>query len=147
MPAPNQRGMQLRPATGDDARLLFEWANDPQTRAASFNSDPIAWDTHVDWLQRRLNDRDTRIWIGEVDGDPVGQVRFQRDGGEWEISVVVAPDARGNGHAASLIAAGTRELGEPIVARIKPANEASIRAFEKAGYRLVDDGDPLVYEG
>ncbi len=36
--------IRLRRAGPGDARLLWEWANDPGVRAASFSSDPILWE-------------------------------------------------------------------------------------------------------
>jgi RimJ/RimL family protein N-acetyltransferase len=132
----------LRPATRADARLLFGWANDPSTRAASFSSAPIPWETHVAWLDRRLADPECRLWIGEADRWAVGTVRVERRHGDIEISVTIAPDARGRGLAAPLIRLGTSSwLADhpgPVLAYIKPGNAASIRAFSSAGYAACD---------
>ena len=134
--------VDLRPARPGDEELLFEWANDPDTRAASFASAPIPWPTHVAWFERRVADPDTRLWIAQQDGVPVAQIRFERAGVVWLAAVVVAPDHRGRGLAASVIAAGTSELhrhtAEPAVALVKLGNDASVRAFLAAGYR--DEG-------
>ena len=46
--------LQLRPVTPRDARLLFDWVNEPRTRAMSFLSQPIEWDQHCNWLEERL---------------------------------------------------------------------------------------------
>lgn len=139
--------MELRPATSSDRDRLFRWANDPDTRTASFNTGPIAWDTHVAWFARRLADPDTRIFIAEVDGTPVGQVRFQRDAAEWEISIVVAPDARGKGFAVEMIRGGTALVDGKVIAKIKTDNTRSIRAFSAAGYELAESRDgEVVYQ-
>jgi len=122
--------VDLRPATARDADRLWKWANDPVTRAASFTTDPIPWETHVAWLARRLADPDSHIFMSER-----GVVRFE--GGV--ISVAVAPEARRQGLGAALIDAGVRRLfattgTATVVARIKPDNVASRVVFEDADF-------------
>jgi len=38
--------IRLRRAIYKDMRIIWEWANDPDTRKSAFNTDPIPWDTH-----------------------------------------------------------------------------------------------------
>jgi RimJ/RimL family protein N-acetyltransferase len=133
--------LTVRPVREGDRRLLFEWASDPETRAQSFTSAPIAWEEHLSWFRHRVDADDVLMLIGELEGEPVGHVRFEHG----EVSVVVAPGHRGRGLASALIAAGTAAYGGPAVARVKPENVASRRAFERAGYVLVDAGPPLCY--
>ena len=134
------RLMQLRPATANDARLLWDWANDPVTRDNSFSSAPIPWHEHQAWLDARLADRRSLVLVASLAGEDVGQVRFHREEERAEISVVVAPDARGRGFGSALIRAGVRRAREewgPVVvgARIKATNRASVRAFRVAGFQ------------
>ncbi|MGH9226790.1 MAG: GNAT family N-acetyltransferase [Acidimicrobiales bacterium] len=122
--------LDLRPVTEADARRLWEWANDPATRAASFTSDPIPWETHADWLRRRLADPASHLFITDI-----GVVRFEGA----VISVTVAPSARGKGLGAALIDAGVRRLfattdTPAIVAHIRPENVASHIAFADADF-------------
>ncbi|MGH9508910.1 MAG: UDP-2,4-diacetamido-2,4,6-trideoxy-beta-L-altropyranose hydrolase, partial [Terriglobales bacterium] len=48
--------LRLRRATEQDCRLLWEWANDPDTRANSFSSELIPWDDHQRWFRAKLSD-------------------------------------------------------------------------------------------
>jgi UDP-2,4-diacetamido-2,4,6-trideoxy-beta-L-altropyranose hydrolase len=139
--------LRLRPATAEDARLLWEWVNEPSVRQVSFNPDPIPWEGHLDWLARRLADPDSRIYIAEDDaGRPVGQVRFDRNAtGEAEIAVSVSAERRGGGTGAALIRAGVEKVfGDRWVLRvnahIKPENAASLGCFRKAGFTVVGEG-------
>jgi UDP-2,4-diacetamido-2,4,6-trideoxy-beta-L-altropyranose hydrolase len=130
----------LRPAGISDARLLWEWRNDPLVRANSFQSEPVAWETHLAWLQRKLASPDCRLWIAECEGRPVGQVRYDRDGALAEVSLSVAAPCRGRGLGAALLArsapCAARDLQvRRLVAFIKPGNLPSRRAFERAGFR------------
>jgi UDP-2,4-diacetamido-2,4,6-trideoxy-beta-L-altropyranose hydrolase len=130
--------LRLRVATGEDARLLHGWANDAETREASFDSSPIPWDDHVAWLGRALASPDLVLLIGEVDRRPIGVVRLERRHGAAVMSVTVAPESRSLGLASPLIRAGlvtAAELAaERVEALIKEDNLASRRAFAAAGF-------------
>ena len=137
----------LRAATSDDAALLLEWANDPATRAASFDRDPIAWNAHVEWLAGVLEDPDRRLWIAEEAGVAVGQVRIDRSpDGVGVVSIGLADGARGRGLGSAVLrnglsaAAGTLGISRAR-AVVRASNVASRRLFEGAGFRAVA-GEP-----
>ena len=71
--------LTYRTAQPADARLYFDWANDPDTRQQSFNSAPISLETHTAWFTRKLADPNALLlcFTNET-GEPVGQVRFER---------------------------------------------------------------------
>ena len=135
----------LRPAAMEDAELLWNWANEPTIRAASFHPQPIPWETHLAWMQRKLGDERVMLLMAEAGEGPVGVVRFEREAdGSAVISVALAAAARGRGLGAKLVAAGTRRFvattdGRVIHAYIKPDNAASVSAFERAGFGVADD--------
>lgn len=139
----------LRRAGAEDARLLLDWRNDPETRRHSFDPAAVRWDDHARWLERKLSDPGARLWIAEAGGEPVGQIRVERARpGLGEVHLSVAPDARGRGHSPRMIDAAAREgAGElglrRLVGRVKADNAASRRAFESAGFALAD---PPVHE-
>lgn len=132
--------MRLRKATMDDAERLFHWRNDPVTRAASINRDPVAWHDHLAWLEASLTNPLREILIAE-DGVPLGTVRLDKDL-RTEVSITLAPAARGHGQATSLIALATQTKG-PFVARIRPDNPASRRAFQKAGFQFTHHAEGM----
>ena len=134
--------VRLRRVTESDADLILGWANDSETRAASFHADPIDPAGHVRWVAARLTSPTTGFWIGESeDGRPIGQVRVEvGDGSVGEISISVAPDARGLGFGRALLLAAVREAGrtlavERLLARVRLDNPASLALFAGAGFR------------
>jgi RimJ/RimL family protein N-acetyltransferase len=136
----------LRRAVMDDARLLWEWANDPVVRAAGAHPEPISWDEHVTWLTARLEAPREALFVASDDDGVVGQVRFAPvpSTDVSEIGVLVASSRRGERLAAPLIDAGVRrafdELApDVVVARVRVTNEASRQAFLAADFDL-DDG-------
>jgi RimJ/RimL family protein N-acetyltransferase len=136
--------VELRPAGQHDRDLLLAWANDPDTRRASFSTAPIGVEEHATWLATVLSDPTRQLWIAEVDGEPVGQVRIDQRDRDAVISVSVAPEARGRGLAAPMIEAATARVDGRVVALVKPENERSLRAFETAGYRRARSDDAEV---
>src|SRR5690606_13094842 len=141
--------VRLRPARAEDVDLVFAWANDPATRAASFRSEEIGSAEHVTWFAEQLVRPDRNPRIAELRGAPIALIRLDRAderGGLCIISVNLAPDARGRGLGAMALEAATREaarLGfDTIHALVRPENEASVRAFLRAGYvELAVQGD------
>jgi N-acetylneuraminate synthase len=133
----------LRRATTDDGPILLAWRNDPETRRMSLSSDVVTEAEHAAWLAHSLATTLRALFVAEHGGHVIGQARLdviQQLGalGSAEVSITVAPDARGKGHAASILIAAEHEargIGiKRLEARIKPDNEASIRAFKRAGY-------------
>lgn len=133
--------LRIRPATDDDCRQLWQWANDAEVRRWSFDSARIEWDAHVDWFRGKRADPNCRVYILIDQGDQsVGFVRIDlRDGGNGEVSISIAAERRGRGYGSeALRLACERFFAEVdtavIVAHIKPDNTPSIRTFERAGF-------------
>lgn len=128
-----------RPAVPSDAELLLAWRNDPLTRAGSRTSAPVHPDDHMSWLKRTLVSDTCQLFVVERAGVPLGTVRFDHlRGTDHEVSITVAPEQRGTGAAAVLLAAGERGLdaAPPIrlMAAVRESNHASGRLFARAGY-------------
>ena len=134
-------GLRLRRANRDDEVLLWRWVNDSAVRAASFQTRLISQEEHAAWFARKINAAQAAIYVAEDhDGTPVGQFRVEWDtNAEAKVDVSVAPEKRGCGIAADLIAKATEMAShdtgvQRFHAYIRPENHSSIRAFEKAGF-------------
>lgn len=148
----------MRRGNADDAALLFEWANDPQTRANSFQQSAISWDDHLHWYRSLQERHSDRLYILEtvarhvpemVTHVPCGQIRFELREGGYRVSLAVAPNIRGKGLGTELLQRGIaelqRELGpQPLfIAYVKDANIPSSRLFQSAAFD-VDLTGPIV---
>lgn len=145
MSRPGAERLSLRPATRLDARRLWEWRNDPETRAASFATESVAWEQHLEWLDRRLADAGCRILIFEVEDEPAGQARLDLTEDEALISFALAPAFRGRGLGSHLIELaadrGCEDLPvRRVVGLVREENERSLRAFDRAGFRRASSG-------
>jgi RimJ/RimL family protein N-acetyltransferase len=130
--------LEIVPATMDDAEPLFDWRNDPLTRAMSRNQDPVTWDSHVDWLTRRLSQPSPHLYMAFLDGRRIGTFRVDGD----EISYTVAPEHRGKGLGEAMLRKA-REMFGPLRAEIFVRNIASIKIAERSGMivHLIDPPD------
>ena len=137
--------LRLRRVEERDSRLLWEWANDPAVRAASFSSEFIPWERHQDWFGAKLADPNAVLYLAtNPENVLIGQVRYQLDGPGAQLSVSLAPEFRGKGYSHTIIAMATEELFRTtnvttIDAYVKPTNEASLRLFRRAGFKQEDN--------
>jgi UDP-2,4-diacetamido-2,4,6-trideoxy-beta-L-altropyranose hydrolase len=136
MPSPIE-ALKLRPVRAEDAMQLFAWRQDPVVRAMSFDGPVNDWRSHLTWFDRKIADATSRIFIAEVDGLPVGQIRFDREADEAVLSYSLDHLVRGRGFSAWLVSAGLRAIA-PTSARVralvKQENAVSRRVFEKLGW-------------
>lgn len=119
--------MRIRAATIDDARILFDWRNDPLTREMSRNTAMVDWLQHIGWLTAWLARPRPNLFIAEL-AEPVGTFRVDDD----EVSYTVAPAYRGGGIGTQMLIEARKMFG-PLRAEIFERNEASIKIAERAG--------------
>ena len=128
--------VELRAAQPEDAQLLFEWRNDPITRAYSKTSRPISWEEHVVWYAQSLGNPDRLIFVAMANGEPVGVIRGDREQAGWVLSWSIGSEHRGRGLLKLMIVAIFPHISGVVRAEIKADNNASIRAARSAGMTL-----------
>jgi len=138
-----ERTIYLRKVCEKDREQIYEWANDPDSRDASFSSAPLSWNEHVSWFERKIRDPETVFYIAyDVKNQPLGVVRFDLDDRDATINLNLGNNARGRGLASLIVDKSIKELsGErhifKVNAFIKHSNIRSIRTFEKSGFSFV----------
>jgi hypothetical protein len=138
-------GLRLRPAQAADLWLYHWWANDPQVRRQSFNSEPISLEQHRRWFAGRLGSPLALMRVLEDShGLPLGQIRLERETADAPRAVIgfsLDRLARGRGLAAPLLQLGLAELArcwDPAMeayGEVRAYNPASCRAFVRAGFQ------------
>ncbi len=143
-----QAHLQLRRATAADAEQVLTWTNDPVTRQFSFNSAPVATPDHQRWFASRLADPNHLFLLATVGDVPAGTIRFGLEPATHTatLSFAIGAAFRGRSLAAPLLLAGVAAayahwgvLLKRIIGHVLPANEASCRAFRRAGFWERDD--------
>jgi len=133
--------LELRRTVVSDCDVFWEWANDPDARAASFHHEPILWEDHVKWFRAKLSDPKAVFYTAtNREGAPVGQVRYQIEGKRAVLSVSLGQRFRGCGWGRKILGIATERLFqesevEAIDAYVKPANDASLKLFAGAGFQ------------
>ncbi|MDP6403372.1 MAG: GNAT family N-acetyltransferase [SAR202 cluster bacterium] len=136
----NSLRSHVRTAQITDLELFWRWANDPVTRWNSFSPNEISLKEHSEWFRRTIASPSSRIYVVELDDEPVGQVRFDKvSSDEAEIDVYIAPEHRGRG-LGTLALRLTREMARKdlgiagVIGIVKTSNPASCAAFQKADF-------------
>lgn len=128
--------LHYRPATINDAKILYEWANDKDVRQNSLSPEPIGWSSHLKWLEEKLESKGTVIFIFMLDNTPIGQVRLDQNEPFWVIDYSVDKNYRGRGFGGLFLNCLIEETNfKPLYGAIKISNVGSLRTFEKAGFK------------
>ncbi|MCP3929874.1 MAG: GNAT family N-acetyltransferase, partial [Bacteroidetes bacterium] len=98
------RKIKLRKVRQFDCKLLWHWANDPEVRQSSFNSDLITFEEHLQWFEIKLKDNQSYIFIAEDEKNtPIGQIRFDLRNGTATVNYSVQDDYRGFGIGETIV--------------------------------------------
>lgn len=136
-----QLGLLARRATMDDLMLLFNWANDAIVRQNAINQELIEIDNHRHWLVDKLRSSDTLIFILTLFGQPIGQIRYDFKGVEWEVDYSIDIKYRGRGFGKKIIEMTLKAFsGKVIRAYVKSDNIASSKVFESLQF----EKDPAI---
>lgn len=128
--------MHLHCATLDDAKLLFAWRNDFETRKQSKNTDEVSWENHILWLTNSLAMNTRKIYLAEHKGVLVGTVRSdKKEDGTVELSWTIAPSHRGKGLGKAMVMQFVKEVhpGEKLIAIIRKGNIPSEKIAQALG--------------
>lgn len=143
--------LAVRKARKSDLMLYFEWANDPEVRKNSFNSQPIMLEDHSRWFATNVESIKTVMLVILKGRAAVGQVRFNVEGKSALLNYSIGAEFRGKGLSTPVIKLATESLLNThpeldlIVAEVKPENIASLRAFEKNDfYRALESSEKIV---
>ena len=139
----------LRRATMNDAELLFQWKNDKATIENSITKRGVTMEEHLNWLQNVIDNPQRQLFILDVDGISVGQLRLDLEGVTAEISYGLGAEFRGKGLGKVLLEqaetlAETFAISE-LTAEVLPHNIASQKLFKNLGFEEEKKEDIYVY--
>ncbi|MBI3816137.1 UDP-2,4-diacetamido-2,4,6-trideoxy-beta-L-altropyranose hydrolase [Candidatus Peregrinibacteria bacterium] len=142
--------LRVRDVRADDCDLLWQWANDPVTRAASLRETAIPLEDHRAWFAKRLADPATLFLIAVDENDqPLGSIRFAMENNQATLSFSLAPEHRGKGLGADLVRIGVRRClslhpGIIVHAYVKETNDRPAAIFRKLSFQ---EHSPVEIEG
>jgi RimJ/RimL family protein N-acetyltransferase len=149
--------LQVREAGPTDSATLFEWRNDAHTRSASLNTDEISWESHDAWFRASLVSEKRHIFMIETslnaETRSIGMCRFDVEGETAEVSINLDPVMRGKGLAVGALRSAityfwnTEPRNTEVVAQVREENTASLRLFERVGFRRKSsDGVIVIFD-
>ena len=141
--------LYLRKAELADLDLYYRWANDPEVRRNSFNTEHIPYEDHVNWFNKAIACDDVVLFVLVADDTPAGQIRINISDSVAEISYSISSEFRGKGYGRRIVSLLIEKIKEEmpgiktVIARVKPDNAASMKVFEKAGFAMKEVGFEL----
>jgi RimJ/RimL family protein N-acetyltransferase len=132
--------VQLRRASREDSDSILEWRNHPDIRRHSFNANLVERTEHDIWFGSALKNPKIILLIGEdLNGNPIGVVRFDQDKDVADVSIYIVPGRCGAGLGALLLEAAVKWVKDnseikKIFANIMFENDRSFRVFQKVGF-------------
>lgn len=142
----------FRPVIKKDCDLLLIWRNDPTAYTNFIHANPVSSEEHERWFKKIRNDPNRFLYIiVKEDQQPIGQVRFDVEGNEAEISITIAKEFRGLGFGREAISLSSKFLMDnhknvkTIYAKIKESNKASLKSFLNAGYKKFKKHKEWIY--
>lgn len=129
-------GLSFRKANIGDAELLFNWTNDLEVRNNSLNTNMIAWDEHLTWLNVKLSSESCQLYVFMYDNTPIGQLRLDFIEDYCIVNYSVDSNYRGRGYGAQMIKVLVSDIASNCLlkALVKSENLGSIKVFERAGF-------------
>lgn len=137
---------QLRDVSADDAKLIFDWRNQPHIREASLNSNPLIWENHLSYLERVLDNPKDHCWkIYQEDGIDLGLVNAKRlEDGRWTWGFYIGANEAPKGAGRRMLIKFQRELLKKpnfngVRAVVLAENLKSRRLHEALGFQPDSD--------
>ncbi len=141
--------LRLRSAVFEDARLLFEWKNDPLNVQNSLSGSKVSWLQHTCWLEAVLKNKNRHLYLACLGDRPIGQLRLDVEGSKAEISYSIAEEFRSRGFGKKLLLLAEEEaltLGvDALTAAVLPHNLPSRKLFSYLGYELREEENILFF--
>jgi len=136
--------IQLRPAVPKDVDIVLRWPNDPFISVRSAFQREVEWTERLNWFGETLGSNQRQMLIILLHDQPIGLVQFEFvHDNQCTVSIYLLPEYTGQGHGvAALKIACWKLFGDRpvagIAALIQKTNSRSISAFQKAGFKSVD---------
>ncbi len=135
--------LKLRHADQKDNNLLLHWANEPFVRANAFMPEPIEKRIHKKWFNSRLkNPNAHKLYIANIDKNPIGQVRLDLVDSKWHIDFSVDKNFRNQGLGTEMLNLAIQKnsnnnYSQKFIGQVKNSNKSSYNVFKKLNFNLV----------
>ncbi len=138
--------LNLREATNEDSKMLFEWANDQDVRFNAFSNKIIEWDDHIIWLNKKLKSKTCKIFILTNNDLNFGQIRIDLEENFWIIDYSIDKKYRGLGFGKIIVELLIKNYNTANYrAVVKAINKPSIKVFESLNFsKIINPNNQLI---
>jgi RimJ/RimL family protein N-acetyltransferase len=133
---------RIRSVGPEDSNPLFRLANDPETRQNAFQSKPLSFEEHAQWLDKKMNDsQTTAMYVLEYEGAVLAQIRYDKIYPDTaDIDISVHPAFRRRGYGTAMLTETRNAAGKQLEISsfrgvVFQENDAYRHCFIKAGFR------------
>lgn len=135
-------GLLLRPLEEKDLITTLQWRNQDDVRMNFFHKDIISYEQHHKWFENYLIKKDDIVFVGEFDGEIIGQLAiYDIDTLTKKAEVgrfIISPEYAGKGYMKKLInllfeLCGNLKI-ETLYLYVIPTNYKAISLYEKLGF-------------
>lgn len=140
--------IKIRPTNSDDVQKIWEIRNEPAALAVAASKEVIPLAQHITWFNGKyFSDSGSVCFVAETDQKVVGYSRFDLNKDHYVNSIAVASSMHGKGVGTLLLIESIKQLKSPIPihAEIRKFNTASIKMFERAGFKKISEDEQNIY--
>ena len=143
----------LRSINKDDLEITYKWAKNKNIRRFSINNDPIPYEIHKEWFEKKMFDKECIYLIFEnILNIPMGSVRIDIKGEVGEISYLLDEKFQGKGLGKILLKQfekyliNNRKEIHFLIGKVLKENIASITIFKKLNYNMIEEKDFFLFK-
>lgn len=140
--------IKIRLANSDDVQKIWEIRNEPAALAVAANKEIVPLAQHIAWFNGKyFSNSGSVCFVAVADQKVVGYSRFDLNKDYYVNSIAVASSMHGKGVGTLLLKQSIEQLKSPIPihAEIRKFNAASIKMFERAGFKKISEDEQNIY--
>lgn len=139
----SENNTSLRRLKLEDSRLIFEWRNNETIIRLSSSQKKVSWQEHQEWIKNSIQNSTRTVFIIENNGEPVGQVRFDKENKDdnfASISIYLLPENTGKGIGTKALELACQRYFQEeatvkeVFAFVRDENTISQEFFLKCGF-------------
>src|SRR6476659_5833063 len=103
--------IRIRNFEPGDAKIIFQWRNDPYIVNLGSLKKEVTWNEHMVWFNFTLKATSRRAFITEIEGKPAGQIRFDKETEDsCLISIYLIREYSGKGFGLEIMKLGCAKI-------------------------------------
>lgn len=140
----------LRKADSGDIKFLWELRCQPEVFKYFRTPERVEWENHVKWIEPILAGATNKeLFVIEKNGERVGQIRFDYEVEQAEVSISLKQEFWGQGIGSSALELAIKQAQKndkltTLLAEVHKNNLGSQRLFKKFSFELKEQKDEWI---